>query len=76
MSPLNFARMLTSLLLDSIAASYDSDDDRILDQVERPRGHKVASLAECAVVRERLDTRRRRGTSDDPRLDAAQEDRP
>lgn len=46
MSPLNFARMLTSLLLDSIAASYDSDDDRILDQVERPRGHKVASLAE------------------------------
>lgn len=30
----------------------------------------------CALVRKRLDARRRRGTSDDPRLGAAQEDRP
>ena len=26
----------------------------------------------CALVRKRLDARRRRGTSDDPRLDTAQ----
>ena len=46
MSPLNLARILSSVLVECIVAAYSDDDDRIIDQAPRPRGYKAASMAE------------------------------
>lgn len=46
MSPLMVAHLFLSSTIDVLASSYDDQDERVLDQVVRPRGHRVASLAE------------------------------